>query len=152
MATRWIAAGVGAHRHVGRAIVQWTSQGVLRDRQPLHIRLPSPCRASLESRLALSILGAKRAVRYSEDLRHSNSSVAAPTGTSLPLTDLGAAPLVELAPVLVRRVGHHGRLILSGIASSVEKDVDRAYRRLGMQHVLARSRAGWSALVLQASW
>ena len=63
-----------------------------------------------------------------------------------------AAPLVELAPVLVRRVGHHGRLVLSGIPSSVEPDVDRAYRRLGMHPVRAQSRAGWSALVLQASW
>lgn len=63
-----------------------------------------------------------------------------------------AAPLVELAPVLVRRVGHHGRLVLSGIPSSVEPDVDRAYRRLGMRRVRAQSRAGWSALVLQASW
>jgi ribosomal protein L11 methyltransferase len=63
-----------------------------------------------------------------------------------------AAPLVELAPVIARRLGHHGRLVLSGIPSSVEGDVDRAYRRLGMQHVRAESRAGWSALVLQASW
>ena len=70
----------------------------------------------------------------------------------LVVANLLAAPLVELAPVLVRRVGHHGRLMLSGIPSSVEPDVDRAYRRLGMQHVRAQSRAGWSALVLQASW
>ena len=70
----------------------------------------------------------------------------------LVVANLLAAPLVELAPVLVRRVGHHGRLVLSGIPSSVEKDVDRAYRRLGMRHVLAQSHAGWSALVLQASW
>jgi ribosomal protein L11 methyltransferase len=63
-----------------------------------------------------------------------------------------AAPLVELAPVLVRRVGHHGRLVLSGIPSSLEPEVDRAYRRLGMRRVRAQSRAGWSALVLQASW
>jgi hypothetical protein len=42
--------------------------------------------------------------------------------------------------------------VLSGIPSSVEPDVDRTYRRLGMQHVRAQSRAGWSALVLQASW
>jgi ribosomal protein L11 methyltransferase len=68
------------------------------------------------------------------------------------VANLLAAPLVELAPVLARRVGHHGRLVLSGISFSIEKDVDRAYRRLGMQHVLARSQAGWSALVLQASW
>jgi ribosomal protein L11 methyltransferase len=70
----------------------------------------------------------------------------------LVVANLLAAPLVELAPVLVRRVGHHGRLVLSGIPSSVEPDVDRAYRRLGMQRVRAQSRAGWSALVLQASW
>ena len=70
----------------------------------------------------------------------------------LVVANLLAAPLIELAPVLVRRVGHHGRLVLSGIPSSVEADVDRAYRRLGMQRVQAQSRAGWSALVLQASW
>ena len=70
----------------------------------------------------------------------------------LVVANLLAAPLVELAPVLVRRVGHHGRLVLSGIPSSIEADVDRTYRRLGMHHVLAQSRAGWSALVLQASW
>jgi ribosomal protein L11 methyltransferase len=70
----------------------------------------------------------------------------------LVVANLLAGPLVELAPVLVRRVGHQGRLVLSGVPSSVEPDVDRAYRRLGMQHVRAPSRAGWSALVLQASW
>src|SRR5688572_29521827 len=58
----------------------------------------------------------------------------------LVVANLLAAPLVEVAPVLVRRVGHHGRLVLSGIPSSVEKDVERAYRCLGMQHVLAQSR------------
>jgi len=70
----------------------------------------------------------------------------------LVVANLLAAPLVGLAPVIVRRVGHHGRLVLSGIPSSVEDDVDRAYRDLGMQHVLTRSRASWTALVLQASW
>ena len=66
--------------------------------------------------------------------------------------NLLAAPLVELAPVLVQRVGHHGHLVLSGIPSSLERDVDAVYRRLGMQHVGAPSRGGWSALVLRASW
>ena len=70
----------------------------------------------------------------------------------LVVANLLAAPLVELAPALVRRVGHHGRLVLSGIPPSLEPAVDRAYRRLGMYHVLAQSCAGWSALVLQASW
>src|SRR6185295_1345454 len=46
-----------------------------------------------------------------------------------------AAPLVEMAPALVRRVGHHGHLVLSGIPESVEPDVSRAYRRLGMHRV-----------------
>jgi ribosomal protein L11 methyltransferase len=70
----------------------------------------------------------------------------------LVVANLATAPLVELAPVLVRRVGHRGRLVLSGIPSSVEPEVDRAYRRLGLRRVRAQSRAGWSALVLQASW
>jgi hypothetical protein len=30
--------------------------------------------------------------------------------------------------------------------------VDRAYRHLGMRRLDATSRAGWAALVLQASW
>jgi ribosomal protein L11 methyltransferase len=70
----------------------------------------------------------------------------------LVVANLLTAPLVELAPLLVRRVGHPGRLVLSGIPSSVEGDVDRAYRHLGMHYVGAQSRAGWSALVLRASW
>ena len=70
----------------------------------------------------------------------------------LVVANLLAASLVELAPVLVRRVAHHGRLVLSGIPSSVEPDVDRAYRRLGMKRVRGQSRGGWSAVVLQASW
>jgi ribosomal protein L11 methyltransferase len=63
-----------------------------------------------------------------------------------------AAPLIEMAPVLVRRVRHHGRLVLSGIPASLESDVDRVYRRLGLRHVRAMSRAGWIAIVMQASW
>ena len=63
-----------------------------------------------------------------------------------------AAPLIEMAPVLVRRVGHHGHAILSGIPASVEPDVEQAYRRLGMQRVSSTSRGGWVALGLRASW
>jgi ribosomal protein L11 methyltransferase len=70
----------------------------------------------------------------------------------LVLANVLAAPLIEMAPALVRRVGHRGQLVLSGIASSVEEDVDRAYGRLGMRRVSAASRAGWVALVLQPSW
>lgn len=75
------------------------------------------------------------------------------TGTwPLVLANVLAAPLIEMAPALVRRVGHHGRLVLSGIPESVEPDVSRAYRRLGMHRVDMQSRGGWVALVLQASW
>ena len=70
----------------------------------------------------------------------------------LVLANVLAAPLIAMAPALVQRVGHHGRLILSGIPRSVEPDVDRAYRRLGMRRVEVKSRAGWIALVLQTSW
>jgi ribosomal protein L11 methyltransferase len=63
-----------------------------------------------------------------------------------------AGPLIEMAPVLVRRIGHYGRLILSGIPRSAEADVDLAYRRLGMRTVEVKTRAGWVALVLHASW
>jgi ribosomal protein L11 methyltransferase len=75
------------------------------------------------------------------------------TGTwPLVLANVLAAPLIEMAPSLVRRVGHKGQLVLSGIVSSVEQDVDQAYRRLGMRRLGVKSRAGWVALVLQASW
>jgi ribosomal protein L11 methylase PrmA len=63
-----------------------------------------------------------------------------------------AAPLVEMAPVLVRRVAPHGRLILSGIPQSAEADVRRAYRHLGMRYVSTTARAGWVAVTLHASW
>lgn len=70
----------------------------------------------------------------------------------LVLANVLAAPLIEMAPALVRRVGHRGRLVLSGIPSAVEPDVARAYLHLGMRRVDAKSRAGWVALVVEASW
>lgn len=70
----------------------------------------------------------------------------------LVLANVLAGPLVEMAPAIVQRVAHHGQLVLSGMSTSVQPDVDRAYRRLGMRHVETRSRAGWIALVLQATW
>jgi ribosomal protein L11 methyltransferase len=70
----------------------------------------------------------------------------------LVLANVLAAPLIEMAPALVRRVGHHGELVLSGIPSSVEQEVERVYRHLGMRRVRVTSRAGWVALVMQASW
>jgi ribosomal protein L11 methyltransferase len=70
----------------------------------------------------------------------------------LVLANILAATLIELAPVLVRRVASGGQLVLSGIATSTAPDVERAYRRRGL-HLRARAeRAGWAALVFAASW
>jgi len=63
-----------------------------------------------------------------------------------------AAPLIEMAPVLVRRVGCRGRLILSGIPWSLESEVRQTYQRLGMPHIRSETRAGWTVLVAQPSW
>lgn len=63
-----------------------------------------------------------------------------------------AAPLIEMAPILVRRVANRGRLILSGIPQSLEADVRSAYQRLGMRHIDSATRAGWVVVVFQASW
>jgi ribosomal protein L11 methyltransferase len=63
-----------------------------------------------------------------------------------------AAPLIEMAPALVRRVGRQGRLVLSGIPVSLAQEVEHAYCRLGMRCLRVTSRAGWTALVLHASW
>jgi ribosomal protein L11 methyltransferase len=75
------------------------------------------------------------------------------TGTwPLVVANVLAAPLIEMAPILVRRVAHHGHLVLSGIPSSVEPDVERAYSRLGMHRVHTRARGGWVAVEFRATW
>jgi len=63
-----------------------------------------------------------------------------------------AAPLIELAPAVVRLVQHGGRLVLSGIPHSMAPEVARAYRRLGMRQLGETARAGWAAMVLCPSW
>lgn len=70
----------------------------------------------------------------------------------LVLANVLAAPLIDMAPRLVRRISHRGRLVLSGIPEAVAPDVERAYVRLGMRALDARTRGGWTALVLIASW
>jgi len=91
------------------------------------------------------------AIRERLELRRGGPEAV--TGTwPMVLANVLPAPLIEMAPALVRRVGHHGHLVLSGIPSSVEPDVDQAYRRLGMRCMSVKSRAGWVALVLRASW
>ena len=75
------------------------------------------------------------------------------TGTwPLVVANILAAPLIEMAPALVRCVGHHGQLVLSGIANSVASEVGQAFVHRGMHRVDIKSRGGWIALVLRASW
>ena len=68
------------------------------------------------------------------------------------LANVLAAPLIEMAALVVRRVTSEGRLVLSGIPSSVAGDVEQAYRHLGMRRLRVETRAGWTALVLSPSW
>ena len=69
-----------------------------------------------------------------ERLRLARGGPEAVTGTwPLVLANVLPGPLIEMAPALVRRVGHHGQLVLSGIPSSIERDVDQAYGHLGMR-------------------
>jgi ribosomal protein L11 methyltransferase len=70
----------------------------------------------------------------------------------LVLANVLAAPLIEMAPVLVRRVANRGTLILSGIPQSLESEVRRTYQRLGMRHIRTETRGGWIVLLMQASW
>lgn len=75
------------------------------------------------------------------------------TGTwPLVVANVLVAPLIEMAPALVRRVGHRGQLVLSGIRSGMERDIVDAYHHLGMQRVRMPSCSGWVAIVMQASW
>jgi ribosomal protein L11 methyltransferase len=91
--------------------------------------------------------------RLVERLHLTRGGPDAVSGTwPLVLANVLAAPLIEMAPTLVRRVGHHGQLVLSGIPASVEHDVSVAYERCGLRLVHATSRAGWVALILRPTW
>jgi ribosomal protein L11 methyltransferase len=70
----------------------------------------------------------------------------------LVVANILAAPLIEMAPLLVRRVASGGRLILSGIPSFFESEVAQPYQRSGMHLIRSETRAGWTSLVVQASW
>ncbi len=78
---------------------------------------------------------------------------AAVTGTwPLVVANVLAAPLIDMAPVLVQRLGTGGRLILSGIPSTLESEVRRAYEHFGIRHIESKTRAGWTMWAAQASW
>jgi ribosomal protein L11 methyltransferase len=78
---------------------------------------------------------------------------AAVEGTwPLVVANVLAAPLMDMAPVLVRRVGGRGRLVLSGIPWSLISEVRQTYQHLGMRPIGSQTRAGWTVLIMQASW
>ena len=86
-------------------------------------------------------------------LRLSRGGPETLTGTwPLVLANILAAPLIEMAPALVRLVARQGQLVLSGIPDSIEPEVARAYVRLGMHRAEVMRRAGWVALILRPSW
>jgi ribosomal protein L11 methyltransferase len=70
----------------------------------------------------------------------------------LVVANILAAPLIEMAPAVVRRVAGGGVVILSGIGQAMESEVRRSYERMGMRCIGAQARSGWTLLILQASW
>ena len=63
-----------------------------------------------------------------------------------------AAPLIKMAPGIVRRLGKASRLILSGIHHSLEKEVHAAYTHSGLRYSGTRTREGWSLLMFESAW
>ena len=63
-----------------------------------------------------------------------------------------AAPLIEMAPTLVRRLASRGRLVLSGIPQSLESEVRRAYQHFGIRGFQSKVRAGWAVVTAEAAW
>jgi ribosomal protein L11 methylase PrmA len=57
-----------------------------------------------------------------------------------------------MAPVLVRGLASRGRLVLSGIQSSLESEVRQAYQHFGVRNIDSNTRAGWTVMTAQASW
>jgi ribosomal protein L11 methyltransferase len=60
--------------------------------------------------------------------------------------------LLALAPSLVRRLGHRGVLVLSGLREDDADEVARAYTHFGLHMRPGASRAGWLRLELGAPW
>ncbi len=70
----------------------------------------------------------------------------------LVVANVQAAPLIDMAPVLVQRLGRRGRVILSGISWTLEPEVRRAYQHFGVQRFVSKTRDGWTVLTGEAGW
>jgi ribosomal protein L11 methyltransferase len=67
----------------------------------------------------------------------------------LVLANILPGPLIELAPVLRRRLVHGGVAVLCGLLTHQVGEVAAAYRSAGFRIVSRQSDAGWAALTVQ---
>jgi ribosomal protein L11 methyltransferase len=70
----------------------------------------------------------------------------------LVVANITAAPLMAMAPRLVRAIGHRGTLLLSGVPLDQADEVARTYRDLGMSRSGGDQQGDWALLELLASW
>lgn len=68
------------------------------------------------------------------------------------VANIVAAPLIALAPMLVRLLGRSPRVLLSGVRDHQADDVLAAYRHQGLRAAGEWSEAGWVCLELSAPW
>ena len=119
----------------------------------LLLGVPEAVGVDIDSDALQAAVGNARLNQFDHRVRFVRGGPEAVDGNwPLVVANVLAAPLIEMAPVLVRRLKSQGRLILSGIPWSLEPEVRRAYRHLGVRHLSSKTRAGWTVLVAQASW
>lgn len=71
---------------------------------------------------------------------------------ALVLANLAAAPVVDLAPWLLRRLGPGGEAALSGFTVAQVPAVARAWRHIGARVLGHAERDGWARLDVAAPW
>ena len=68
------------------------------------------------------------------------------------VANIVAAPLIALAPRIVRALGPSARLLLSGVRQSQGPDVLAAYRRVGLRPSGEWTSQDWMSLELSTPW
>jgi ribosomal protein L11 methyltransferase len=103
---------------------------------------------------ALNVAAVNARVNGLSDRFHLVAGGPEAVGGAWPLVvaNILTAPLIELAPAIVRRVASRGRLVLSGIAKSTAVDLENAYERFGLHTRTRAERGGWCGIVFEASW
>jgi ribosomal protein L11 methyltransferase len=119
----------------------------------LALGVPRVVAFDIDGDAARAAVGNARLNRVSSRLQVLHAGLDAVAGRwPLVVANVLAAPLIEMAPVLATRLGHGGQLVLSGVSSGLQAEVERAYRRVGLHQIEARTQAGWVALSFRASW